>query len=65
MVSLVTSACKHNGMKHITSSLYHPSSNGLAECAVRTVKEGLVKMKEGSIVDRLSRFLLSYRNIPQ
>ena len=30
-----------NGVKHLTSAPYHPSSNGLAKRAVRVVKKGL------------------------
>ena len=30
-----------NGIKHTTSALHHPASNGLAECAVEIVKNGL------------------------
>ena len=44
---------------------YHPSSNGLAERAVKTVKEGIKKMAEGSLLDKLSRFLFHYRVTPQ
>ena len=49
-----------NGIKHWKSSPYHPSSNGLAEKAVQIIKHGLKKMKEGSLNDRLARFLFDY-----
>lgn len=33
-----------NGIKHVTSALYHPSSNGLAERAMQTFKELIKKV---------------------
>ena len=54
-----------NGIQHSTTSLYHPSSNGLAEKAVQIVKHALLSgEKEGSIQEVLSRFLLMYRVTP-
>ena len=50
-----------NGIKHITTAPYHPGSNGLAERAVHTLKSGLKKIAEGSLANRLSRFLLNYQ----
>ena len=56
---------KQNGIKQTTSAPYHPASNGLAERAVKIFKTGIKKMTEGSLKQKLSRFLFSYRRTPQ
>jgi len=57
--------CHLNGIRHTKVPLYHPSSNGLAECAVQTFKKGFKKMSEGLVQDKISRFLFSYCITPQ
>ena len=54
-----------NGIKHLTSAPYHPSTNGLAERAVQIVKKGLKKCTEGTLECRLARVLFAYRTTPQ
>ena len=46
-----------NGIKHLTSAPYHPSSNGLAEQAVQVVKQGLKKKAYGSMKTRSAQVL--------
>ena len=54
----------HNGIKHVTSAPYHPSSSGLAERAVQILKTGLKKNTTGSLHTRIARILLVYRSTP-
>ncbi len=50
-----------NGIRHLTTAPYHATSNGLAERAVQTVKQGLLKQTQGDLMAKLSRFLFNYR----
>ena len=56
---------KVNGIKNSTDAPYHPASNGLTELAVLTFKAGFKKMKEGSLMDKLSTFLFAHYNTTQ
>ena len=53
--------CKTNGIRHIFVAACHPKSNGLAERAVKIVKDGLKKMSDGTVEDRIARFLFAYQ----
>lgn len=52
--------CKNNGIRHTTSSAYHPRTNGEAERFVQTFKKA-VHNSEGDLIFRVQRFLFSYR----
>ena len=49
-----------NGIKHITSAPYHPSTNGLVELAVQTFKQGIKKQGDGSDDTKLAPKLPDY-----
>lgn len=57
---------KDNGVDHVFSAPYHPSSNGAAENAVRTCKRVIKKaIVQGlDINTALYRYFLVYRNTP-
>ena len=56
--------CKSNGIRRIKVAPYHPSSNGLAERAVKIIKQGLKKQSKGTLGNRIARMLFQYRNTP-
>ena len=55
-----------NGISHIRSSPYHPSTNGAAERLVQTVKQALCSecRDDLSMEKALASFLLRYRSTP-
>ena len=53
-----------NGIYHITSAPYHPSTNGLAERAVQTFKIAMKKSGSSNLEYNLSKFLFQYRITP-
>ncbi|XP_070377216.1 uncharacterized protein [Dermacentor albipictus] len=53
------------GARHVLTAPYHPSSNGLAERFIQTLKNALRKDGTGGTLQvKLHKFLLSYRNTP-
>lgn len=56
--------CARNAIKHVTSSPYHPTTNGLAERAVQTIKTVLKKAGGASMESAIARFLFQYRLTP-
>lgn len=53
-----------NGIRHIASAPYQPRTNGLAERFMQTFKQAMKSSArdEGSFQQKLSKFLLAYRN---
>ncbi len=52
------------GITHITSAPYHPATDGQAKRAMQIVKQGLKKVKSGSMANRLAESLSRYRITP-
>jgi len=54
---------RKNGVKHIYSSPYHPSTNGLAERFVRTLKAAMRNQRSTSTADGLFAELPYYTSL--
>ncbi|XP_063897721.1 uncharacterized protein K02A2.6-like, partial [Helicoverpa armigera] len=59
--------CNINGIQHVLSPAYHPSSNGQAESFVKIIKKGLKTIiLQGNtkipLQEKIAKFLFDYRN---
>ena len=54
-----------NGIKHLTSAMYYPISNGLGKRAVQIIKKGLRKITQGSMRTCLAKIIFTNCLIPQ
>ncbi|EGT56130.1 hypothetical protein CAEBREN_30260 [Caenorhabditis brenneri] len=63
---LFKNMCESYGIRHQTTAVYYPRSNGAAERFVDTLKRGIGKIKGASSVNQqiLNKFLINYRNTP-
>ena len=55
---------QRNNIQHIRTAPYHPASNGQAERAVQTFKNGMKRSSKDTLETRVSRFLFHYRITP-
>ncbi|CAK1587556.1 unnamed protein product [Parnassius mnemosyne] len=55
---------KANNIRHITTAPYHPSTNGLAERMVQTIKDKLCKMEDLAWDTKIPNLLLGLRVTP-
>lgn len=63
--ALFSSFLNSQGIEHVTSPPYSPSSNGQAEVGVRVIKSLLRKQQQGEpLRNRLARVLFYYRCVP-
>ena len=53
-----------NRIVHVKSASYHPSSNGLAERAVQTLKKGIAQISGTTLQEHVSKLLFKYRLTP-
>ena len=54
---------KNSGVHHVTTAVYRPSTNGLAERMVQTFKKAL-KLSKDNIQLTIDKFLFNYRLTP-
>jgi transposase InsO family protein len=55
---------RHNGIRHVKSAPFHPSTNGLAENAVNSFKRAVKKETGETLETKLQRYLFMQRITP-
>uniref|UniRef100_A0A1X7VXH2 Integrase catalytic domain-containing protein n=1 Tax=Amphimedon queenslandica TaxID=400682 RepID=A0A1X7VXH2_AMPQE len=62
--SMFSGFMRRNHIQQTRTPPYHPLSNGLAKGAVQILKDGLRKIKEGSLITRFSISIEIWDNTP-